>query len=103
LKQAARRIRVALRAYAERENWPPGSYKVYVRASSGEFIHVLLIADSLPSPAGFDEWYRVQKFLEQEFVNAPEILRRLRLGVRSSEQVKEGGLYEIAPDYAEIT
>jgi hypothetical protein len=103
VKQIAKRIRDALRSYADKEQWPPGSYKIYFRFTPGGFVHVLLVANSLKGTVGFDEWFRVQEFLQHTLATDPELLSRLRLGVRSSEQVGEGGFYEIAPDYAEIT
>jgi hypothetical protein len=103
LRQIARQIRDALRSYADQEKWASGSYKTYVRFSDGGFIHVLLVASSLSGPVGFDDWFRVREFLDQALATDPEILARLRIGVRSTEQLGEGGLYEIAPDYAEIT
>ena len=103
VKQIARRIRDALRSYASQQSWAPGSYKIYFRFSDGGFVHVLLVDGTLNGPAGFDDWLRVREFLEQALGHDPEILGRLRLGVRSTEQVGEGGFYEIAPDYADIT
>ena len=103
VQQIAKRVRDALRSYAAQENWAPGSYKIYFRFSDGGFIHVLLVTSSLHGALGFDEWFRVREFLDGALAADPEILGRLRLGVRSSDQVGEGGFYEIAPDYAEIT
>jgi hypothetical protein len=103
VKQVARQLRDALRSYADQQKWAPDSYKTYFRHSDSGFIHVLFVTSSLSGPAGFNEWFRVREFLEQTFSADPEILGRLRLGVRSAEQVGEGGFYEIAPDYAEIT
>jgi hypothetical protein len=103
LKQMARRVRDALRSYAEHENWPQSSYRIFFRPRGGGFLHFILVSDRLHGDPAFDDWNKVHEFLQRELQAEPVILERLRLALRSNEQVDEGGLYEIAPDYAEMT
>jgi hypothetical protein len=50
-----------------------------------------------------EPWNHTWEFLRAAFSTQPELLERLHLGVRSFDQVSEGGLYAITPDYAEMT
>ena len=103
LRSSARLIRAAIRAFAKEKGWAKGSYRIYLRTPRGGVIHVLLVSDHLAGRAGFSEWHEVREHLEKVLADAPELLSRVRLGVRSAEQVAGGGLYSVPQDYAEIT
>jgi hypothetical protein len=103
LRRKARLARNLLRLYAQKQGWPKQDYRIFMRARGGGILHVLLVARAWNGPPGFASWQLAWEYLKDGLRDEPEVLDHLRLGVRSFDQVAEGGLYAITPDYAEIT
>jgi hypothetical protein len=102
LRRQARRVRNLLRSYAQQHGWSEQDYRIFMRARRGGFLHVLLVARAWNGPAGFTPWELAWEYLKDGLRDEPEVLDHLRLGVRSFDQVAEGGPYAITPDYAEL-
>jgi hypothetical protein len=103
LRRQARQVRDLLRAHAQQQGWEEEDYRIFMRAKPGGFLHVLLVARAWNGPAGFAPWLLAWEYLKDSLRDDPELLDHLRLGVRSFDQVAEGGLYAITSDYAEMT
>jgi hypothetical protein len=102
LRQQAERIADMIKDFAAARNWPPDEYDIYMRARPGGMIHVVVVTPQknlrgLRGPI-YQDYYDIGDYLIAN-LNDPKLLERIRLGVRSKEQVEEGGIYAISPDY----
>jgi hypothetical protein len=103
VKRLARKVRDLLRSYAQQQSWPDQDYQIFMRARRGGILHVLLVARALNGQTGFESWNHAWEYLRKALCDQPGAIDRLQLGVRSFDQVSEGGLYAIPPDYALLT
>ena len=103
VRRAARRIGEAIDGYARTRGWSPGDYRWFYRAQpEWGHIHVILVARGFKG-RGYSESYRsVMEFLKGDLADEPGLVESLGLVVRDFDQVAEGGLYAIGPDYEEF-
>lgn len=103
MKYAVRRIAQAFQKYTSTLNWSPSDYQLFVRFNEewGQ-IHLILVAKAFPQKKPEDQWLSVKEFLRKEFKDDPALRDALHLVLLTFDQVAEGGLYSIGPDFEDI-
>jgi hypothetical protein len=97
------RLALAFRAYAAKQGWQPEDYRVlvYFNEEWGA-IHLLLVAKEFPRKDWYERWEHVFSFLEKNLTDEPDLRRALHLVLHTFDEVAEGGLYAIGPEYEDI-
>lgn len=104
LRKDARTLADCFRRYAAEKGWPSGEYSVYFRSRRGGILHVILVAPAARLLGGYShptDHREIVDFLSRSPEN-DELAGRVRLAVRSREQVDEGGFYAIGMDYQRL-
>ena len=103
MTHALRRLAQAFDAYALAQGWKREDYRTFVRINEdwGQ-IHVIFVARAFPGKHLEGQWSRVWDFVERELEDDPGLAKVLHLVLRTFDEVAEGGLYAIGPDYAEV-
>lgn len=93
----------ALADYARSRGASLEEFHVYARLSRdwGK-AHVMVVSDLFNGKGGFESYVDVRRYLEDRFRDEPTLLHHMGLVVRSSDQVRSGGIYEIGEDYQEV-
>lgn len=100
---AVQHVVEAFQKYAGTQGWGPGDYRMFVRASEEwGHIHVILVAKAFPGKSKHDQWLSVLDFIERELKDEPALRAGFHLTLRTFDQVKEGGLYSIGPDFVDV-
>jgi hypothetical protein len=103
LKKALRQIATGLTKYASSQGWADSDYWIYYRTEPDwDRIHIIFVARQFDSKREFENYVSVRDFLSNELAADPEALDSLGLIVRSAEQVDQGGIYAIGPEYREF-
>ncbi len=103
---AVRRVVQAFRRFAQKQGWARDDYRILVDTNPDwGRIHVLFLAKSFPNGAvdHGDDWLTVFDFVEKDLEkDAPDLVDAINLVLRTFDQVNEGGLYSISPEYIDL-
>ncbi len=103
MKNAVGRIAVAFHQYATKQGWKADDYRILVEVKpEWGRIHVVFVAREFPGTHPEDQWLSVIEFLDATLADSPELLESLNLTLRTFDQVQQGGLYSLSPDYIDV-
>jgi hypothetical protein len=103
MRQAVRRVAQSFHRYAESQGWTKDDYQVWVEPNpEWGRLHVILVARAFPGRFIEDHWLSVIDFLDKDLKDEPELLEALNLTLRTFDQVKEGGIYSLSPNYFNV-
>jgi hypothetical protein len=107
MRPAVRHLARLLSEYAASRGWSADRYTLYFLPDA-EWGQVIIIFvgpfpadDEEHEDARFQEWERIVEFLETHLHNEPSLLHSYNLVLRTPEEVEEGGIYSIGPEYIE--
>jgi len=101
-RNLVRRVVGAFRDYAASQGWRPEDYRIYVWPNLDWFsVHVILAVKSLPERNAEDSTFAAIDFVHDKLKDDPDLARSIGLTVRTFDQIEQGGLYGIAPDFVE--
>lgn len=100
LKPFVRRIARSLRKYASTQGWGRDDYRLYFETSElwGR-IRIVIVARNYLDNDEFERWNSVMKFLRKDTADDPELIHAINLVVWTFDQLKEGGIYRVSPEY----
>jgi hypothetical protein len=103
IRRAIRLIAEAIDKYAKNQGWSIDDYRWYYRVSpEWGHIHIILVANAFKG-RDYSEAYRsVRDFLYQELRDEPALFQSIGIVLRDFDQVNQGGIYEIGPDYEDF-
>jgi hypothetical protein len=102
LNRAVRLVAGALTKYAKQHHWKDTDYSIYYEVNEEwDRIHFVFVAKGFDGRDNFDCYRSVWRFLERELDEEQDVLESLGLVVRSKEQIDEGGIYQVGPQYEE--
>ena len=98
-KRAIRSLVQALQKYAESQGWQSEDYRIFYWGNwDWGKIHLILVARAFPGRYE-DQWLTISEYLKKELKDEPVLRKAFNLELRTFDQVEEGGLYAIHPDY----
>ena len=102
LRSALTSISKSLNGLASEAGWNTDEYKILfaVNREWGR-IRVFFIVKDFEGMSERDMWGRVWDHLEKSLKSGPDIGYSIGLSVHSWDQVKQGGIYSIPPDYVD--
>jgi len=107
MRLAVRNLAQLLSEYAASRGWSADRYKLYFLPDA-EWGQVIIIFvgpfpadDDEHEEARFQEWERIVEFLETHLHHERSLLHSYNLVLRTLEEVEEGGIYSIGPEYFE--
>lgn len=103
VKRVIRRLANAILDYAKTRGWDREDVQLYYRwVPDWDRLHILVVIPDFEGGTEFQAWSSILTHLGEEFADDPEFMKHhLSLLVRTSQQVQEGGIYEIGPEYRE--
>ncbi len=102
LQRCLRLVVGALTKYANDEGWQPGTFGIFYRVNEDwGRVHIIFVSEHFDSRTEYLNYVGVLKYLKQTFNANADVLASLSLVTRSQEQVNQGGIYEIGPEYRE--
>jgi hypothetical protein len=104
VRQAIRWVARAFGQFAADQGWKPGDYQVFVHINQDwGRVHVLLAATDFPGNTHLEKWQYVMDYLKRHFgKEEPLLLQALGLTLRTFDQIEEGGIYSIAPQFVDV-
>lgn len=100
LKETITRITKALMAFAAKQGWGPGDYRILFNPySQWAKIRVMFIVKDFAGGGEQEMWNRIDDLIRETLSPMPEPRLRIGLLVRSQAQVAEGGIYRIHEDF----
>jgi hypothetical protein len=102
LKGAVRRVIQSFRRYAQAQGWAKGDYRILVETNPDwGRIHVILVARDFPGHNPEDGWLSVIDFIDEDLKDEPELGESINLTLRTFDQVEQGGIYSLSPEYVD--
>ncbi len=104
VRQTIRWVTRAFGRFAADQGWKPGEYQVFIHINEdwGK-VHVLLAAKDFPGQTELEKWQYVMHYLERHFgEEEPWLLKALGLILRTFDQIEEGGIYSISPQFVDV-
>lgn len=103
MKNAVGKIAGAIRRYAAEQQWSQDDFKIFVEVNSDwGRIHAIFVARQFPGQYPEDQWLSVINSLELSLKNEPELLDSMNLTLRTFDEVDQGGLYSLSPEYVDV-
>ena len=102
LKGPVRRVAQTFRRYALRQGWGKDEFRILIETNAewGR-IHVILLAREFPGHDVEEAWFSVVDFVDDDLKDEPDLRTAINLVLRTFEQVDEGGLYSLSPEYVD--
>ncbi len=104
VRQTIRWVTRAFGQFAADQGWKPGDYQVFVDINEdwGK-VHVILAARDFPGQTHREKWQYVMDYLLRNFgEEEPLLLQALGLILRTFDQIEEGGIYSINPQFVDV-
>jgi hypothetical protein len=103
LKYAVRRIAQVFRDYGIAQGWTQDDYQLFVHLNPDwGRIHLVLVVRAWPENVKEDPWFAIVDYLEGRLKDDPALFNAINLVVQTRDQVAEGGIYRIGPQYTEV-
>ncbi len=104
LKQAARAVADTLGVYARSRGWKDDECRIAFRADrrKGQ-LYFIFASKHFDPEEELRNYVSVREYLGKRLADEPELLDAVGIVIETFEQLEEGGLYAIGPEYRAIT
>jgi hypothetical protein len=105
MRPVVRHFARLLSEYAASRGWSADRYKLFFLPDADWGQVVIIFVGPFPTDdeehedARFLEWEQIVEFLEKHLHDQPSLLTSYNLVLRTPEEVEEGGIYSIGPEY----
>lgn len=104
VRRTIRWITQAFDQFAADQGWSRGDYQVLVRINQDwGRVHLILAAKDFTGQTDQEKWQKVMDYLAEKFKQKePSLLQSISLTIRSFDQIEQGGLYSISPQFVDV-
>src|SRR4030088_2918376 len=103
LRRVAEEIAKAFGEFSRTHGWPESKYRLYLHFNEDwNTAHVIVVADKFGKGEIRDQARKVSEFLASHELKLLKHINSLNITLRTSAQIKEGGIYSIGPEFVAL-
>src|SRR4051812_5989919 len=103
MKRAVRRVADLLGEFATQQGSGVEDWRLFFRVDPDwDRIRVIIVSNGFEGHDPYGSYAAVEQFLRDKLRDDPALFHAIGLVIRTFQQVDEGGIYAIGPDYFEV-